>query len=223
MDDPRAVIRRAYRKVDDGFWIPQAEEQKIRAASSSPTYGEMTPTSVRRLAEHLALGPRDVFYDLGSGVGKVVNQIAISAPVARCVGVELSPSRVRTARKVLRHLRADGLVRAAQVSFRQQDILAARIRDATVVYTCSTAFPWTFLGALCDKVAGLGKPITFVSVQELVPRDDFELQATLRLDMTWQRRDYVYVYRVTPAMARAGSSRSRSRARPARPRPRSRS
>jgi len=220
VDDPRAVIRRAYRKVDDGFWIPQNEEREILAASSSPTYGEMTPTSVRRLAEHLELGPRDVFYDLGSGVGKVINQIAISAPVARCVGVELSPSRVRTARAVLRRLRTDGLVRAAQVSFRQQDILAARIRDATVVYTCSTAFPWTFLGALCDRVSGLGKPLRFVSVQELVPRDDFELQETLRLDMTWQRRDYVYVYRVTP---RAGSSRSRSRARPARPRPRSRS
>jgi len=214
---PGAVIRHHYRGVDDGFAIPRDEERAIRATRGSPVYGEIRPASVSRMIDRLVLGPRDVFYDLGSGIGKVVNQVAISAPVRRAVGIELSRTRVATSRSVLRALRTEERVVAKQVSFRHASILDVDLGDATVVYTCSTAFSWRFLSRICRHLRKVGRPLRFLSVQELEPLAGFHHVDTLRLDMTWQPRDRVYLYDVTPAAA----SRSRSRGPAARSRRRS--
>lgn len=196
-DDPRAVIRRAYREVDHGFEIPASEEQTIRKTRGSPVYGEITPAAVKKLVDYLEMSSGDVFYDLGSGVGKVVNQVAMTVPLKRCVGVELSRSRIATSRSVLRKLRAEDRIVARRTVHRCENILEADLSDATVIYTCSTAFSWRFLARVCRKIRELERELLFVSVQEL--EDDtrgFEHIETLRLDMTWQRRDAVYVYYV---------------------------
>lgn len=195
-DRPRSIIRRAYRAVDDGFVIPDDEEETIRRSRGSPVYGEITPASVDRLCAYLDMGPRDVFYDLGSGVGKLVNHVAMTVPVKRCVGIELSRSRVKAARSVLRRLRAEGRVVAARTVFRCEDLLDADLSDATVIYTCSTAFNGRFLRKICRKVRALEREILFVSLQQLEPLAGFEHIDTLRLDMSWQRRESVYVYYV---------------------------
>lgn len=199
IDDPRRTILRVYRHIDDGFLIPDDEESAIRASRGSPTYGEITPTSVDRMLSYLQMTERDVFYDLGSGVGKVINQVAISVPVRRCVGVELSETRVRLARAALRQLRREVRIEARRCSFRCENLLDTSLDDATVIYTCSTAFSWRFLLRLCRRVRAIGRPVRFLSVQELEPIDGFEHVETLRLDMTWQRRDRLYVYEVSGA------------------------
>lgn len=196
LDDPRRTILRVYRQVDDGFFIPDTEESEIRATRGSPTYGEITPTSVDRMLTYLQMTDRDVFYDLGSGVGKVINQVAISVPIRRCVGVELSETRVRLARSALRRLRREVPVRARRCSFRCEDLLDTALDDATVIYTCSTAFSWRFLVRICQRVRAIGRPLKFLTVQELEPMKGFEHVETLRLDMTWQRRDRLYIYDV---------------------------
>ena len=39
------------------------------------TYGEMLPSSVTKIINFLKINNNDIFYDLGSGSGKFVNQI----------------------------------------------------------------------------------------------------------------------------------------------------
>ena len=54
---------------------PVFEEEDF--AASEGTYGEILPSSLRRIVQEMdliKLGPDDVFYDLGSGTGKVVAQ-----------------------------------------------------------------------------------------------------------------------------------------------------
>ncbi len=85
-------------------------DNHIGSQSQHLTYGEVTPLGVRQLASEMGIidcsyventsknGKRDVvFYDMGSGVGRLVTQIYLDQPdrVARAVGIELAEERHR--------------------------------------------------------------------------------------------------------------------------------
>jgi SAM-dependent methyltransferase len=77
-----------------------------------------------RLAE---VGPGDLVYDLGCGDGRIVIAAARRFG-ARAVGVDLDPDLLGQAR---RNAVAAGV--GDRVTFRQQDLFATDLRDATVV------------------------------------------------------------------------------------------
>ncbi len=195
-EDPRVVLRRLYR-YEHGYELDEADETRVRATNSSPTYGEIMPTATDHLVEYLGMGRDDVFYDLGSGVGKVVLQVAMRASIRRCVGVELARSRHRIARRMLDEARATGLIRARECELRCADFMRAPLGDATVVYTCSTAFSTAFMNELAERLARLTTGIRWVSTQDVDENPWFALEDVLRLDMSWRRRSHVYVYRLT--------------------------
>jgi hypothetical protein len=193
--EARAVLQYLYKGID-GFDISRAEEKRVRASRSSATYGEIMPAATFELLDALELGNDDVFYDLGCGVGKVVVAAALTTSARRCVGVELATNRLACARKVVARGRREGLIPQRRVVFRHDDIAHTRLDDATVMYTCSTAFPTPFTRAVMRRVAAIGRPVTFASSQVLDDHPAFTLLRTLRLDMSWKRRTKVYVYRV---------------------------
>ncbi|MEX1368018.1 MAG: hypothetical protein AB1Z98_33115 [Nannocystaceae bacterium] len=194
-EDPRALLRRLYAD-DHGYEPDPAEEARVAATGSSATYGEIMPAATTKLVEHLELGPGDVFYDLGSGIGKVVLQVALTSPVDKCVGIELVRSRHRIAQRMLRHLRPSNQLRARDCSFRCTDFMRARLGDATVVYTCSTAFSTPFMNELAARLARLPVGLRWVSTQDLDDNPWFRLDAVHRLDMSWRRRAKVHVYQL---------------------------
>jgi SAM-dependent methyltransferase len=199
-EDPRAVLRRISRDEDGselhGYEADEADDARVRATNSSPTYGEIMPTATDRLIEHLALRRDDVFYDLGSGVGKVVLHVALRAPIRRVVGVELARRRHRIARRMLDEVRATGLMRAGECELRCADFMRVPMGDATVVYTCSTAFSTPFMNELASRLARLSTGLRWVSTQDLDENPWFVLEDVLRLDMSWRRKSKVHVYRL---------------------------
>jgi Histone methylation protein DOT1 len=194
-EDPRAVLRRLYRD-DHGYELDEADEARVRATHSSPTYGEIMPTATDRLVEHLRMRADDVFYDLGSGVGKVVLQVAMRAKIRRCVGLELVRSRHRIARRMLEQVRATGLMRAKECELRCADFMRAPMGDATVLYSCSTAFSTPFMNQLAARLAQLPTGVRWVSTQDIDDNPWWVLEDVLRLDMSWRRRSHVHAYRL---------------------------
>ena len=92
-DDPTHLeIERLYRGLHDGHEIPPAEEQAIEDSGGHEAYGELTLRGVREVQE--LLGPvrdGDVFYDLGSGTGRMCVQAALEWPgLAKACGIELA-------------------------------------------------------------------------------------------------------------------------------------
>lgn len=73
------------------------------------------------------VGPGDVVYDLGSGDGRIPITAARNYG-ARGVGIDIDPVMVR---KATANAKAAGV--ADRVSFREDDIFEADIREATVV------------------------------------------------------------------------------------------
>jgi hypothetical protein len=191
--DAVARLRRIYREID-GFAISREDVRSVERSRSSATYGELMPTATLRLLEQLALTRRDVFYDLGAGVGKVVLLAAITTPVARAIGVELAPQRVVRGQLALAAARAEALPGAKRATLIEADMLRCPLEDATIVYTCSTAFPSAFMRRLMRRLAQLPRLRTIVSLQDFDRHPGFQLVATPRLDASWKRRTKIHIY-----------------------------
>lgn len=201
-DDPRATLRQLYRGLD-GFPIAPADERRVAGSSGSPTYGELRPASTIRMLAQLELERRDQFVDLGAGIGKVVLLAAMTTAVGSALGVELSATRVAVAQEALARARRARVPGARRVRVIEADMLRCPLDDATVVYTCSTAFSSAFMRRLVRRLAKLPKLHTLVSLQELDPNRTFEPREVMQLDASWTRRTEVYVYsrRARPSVA----------------------
>jgi ubiquinone/menaquinone biosynthesis C-methylase UbiE len=212
MNTPTHHVHQLFRRVH-GWTISPAEERRVLAAKSSPTYGEIRPAALARLLDRLALGKRDVLYDLGSGIGKVVVQAAMSVQARRIVGVELVASRHAIAERVLARARERELLSTRRVDLLCADFMRVDVSDATVVYTCSTAFSDAFMRAVARRLARVGRPgLTLVTTQELDPPGRFVPLDELELDMSWRRRARVHLYRLDPpAKSRATTPRAAAR------------
>jgi SAM-dependent methyltransferase len=191
--NPRATLRQLYRGLD-GFPISPADERRVAGSNGSATYGELLPTATLRLLEQLDLERRDQFVDLGAGIGKVVLLAAMTTAVGGALGVELSATRVAVARQALARARGARVRGAGRVRMLEADMLRCPLDEATVIYTCSTAFSSAFMRRLVRRLAKLPKLRTLVSLQDLDPNRTFELREVMRLDASWTRRTQVYVY-----------------------------
>lgn len=113
-------------------------------------YGEFTQDELDNYFNAVApwLPGEGHFIDLGSGLGKVVLHAALALPGMRCTGVELLGYRHEMAQVRLAAMLAAGAAEdpagaasvAARVRFLQQDMFAADVSDASLVYVYSTCF-----------------------------------------------------------------------------------
>ncbi|MDR3646392.1 MAG: phenylalanine--tRNA ligase beta subunit-related protein, partial [Candidatus Babeliales bacterium] len=83
-------------KDKDGV-ITDDERQEITDKGCAPVYGEILHASLKTLLDDLSITTSDVFYDLGSGIGKVTIQAYLDYPFKKVVGIELSPTRCKHA------------------------------------------------------------------------------------------------------------------------------
>lgn len=72
--------------------------------ADSVHYGTMGYSTIWSILDHLALGPSDVFVDIGSGKGRVLC-CAARYPVERVIGVDLSEPLCTAARQNARRMR----------------------------------------------------------------------------------------------------------------------
>jgi hypothetical protein len=102
----------------------------VSAADVQRTGGPYVPTPqtvVDAMLELAQVGPADFVVDLGSGDGRIV-LTAAQRYKARGLGVDIDPELVKQSNATARERGVQ-----ERVSFREQDVLTARIEDATVV------------------------------------------------------------------------------------------
>lgn len=215
-EDPSVRLRRIYRELD-GFLIPPGDVRTVERSRGSATYGELMPSASLRLLAQLDLRRHDVFYDLGAGIGKLVLLAAMTTPVGRACGVELSPQRAALGQQAFGRARASRVPGARRASLIQADMLRCPLADATVVYTCSTAFSSTFMARLVRRLARLPNLRTLVSLRELDEHPAFEQVAAPRLDASWKRRTKVHIYARKHARKHARKPACKQVREPARP------
>lgn len=190
----RQIINRAYKDIC-GFEIPKKDEQNIKKSKGSPVYGEINHQALNKLLDYLELDKKDVLYDLGSGVGKVVLHTALITSVKKAVGIELSSTRHKEAMKALERTKEWVPNIAKRCHFINGDLMLENLSDATVIYTCSTAFSQSFMKSMYERLASYKHKFKLITLQDLPSEKHFELIDKLRLDMSWCRNTEVLIYK----------------------------
>ena len=177
----------AYWSSGDGFGGNEGKEY---------TYGEVTGVGVRQLAYAMEVPSAEdssiTFYDLGSGVARLVIQMVLDNPVAinKSVGVELSKERHDIATSALSRIRASeyssGLLSKVELS--NADALKCDFSDATHIYVSSLCFPRSVLEDLQDIILALDyvKVVAALNrLDKLEVSSDWGEGQDVPLQMTW--------------------------------------
>lgn len=196
-----------------------ADGECVVATCTEDTYGEITQQGAAQMFAdaHVALKPGDVFFDLGSGLGKLVLNAAVFAG-AQATGVELSSLRFDSGCTVLARLademqqqsgsgNATQAVQMRHLELRNNDMLKTDLRAADVVYVASLCFrPALMVQLYSHLVQNLKPGARVVSLRRFpeVPANNPDgvrlvFSAKLRVMMTWNDPDDpnpVFVYDV---------------------------
>jgi len=159
-----SILKRLYKGVPDGFGISREEEMETSGKDlrlldgfGSATYGEVRPISVPHVISLLGVNNQDIFFDFGSGVGKMVFQVALSTNCKKAVGIELSQSRYEASMKALQRLdglKKEGVIQnLTEIVFKNEDVLDADLSEATLIMYSNVCFPTSITEGLLAKMA----------------------------------------------------------------------
>ncbi|MBM3632181.1 MAG: hypothetical protein FJX03_00515 [Alphaproteobacteria bacterium] len=198
--NPKAYLEMLFEKKG-GYIIPSEEVDQIRKEGGHEQYGEIPYDSAAHLLDDLQLSRQDVFYDLGSGTGKLVLQVYMTTPVKRSVGIELSPTRWAIAEIARKQAAADEhVILGRDLNFLNQSIQKTALTDATVCFISGLTFPPDLIKSVMDRLSTLDHDVKVISVMNLPPHDRFRLIKTYNLAMSWAPEGVdVCLYQVTPA------------------------
>ena len=110
------------------------DEEKV----GSPVYGEITQRGTEALLEKFSeyFNKNTVFYDLGSGLGKMVAHVGLVSE-SKSIGIEYSEQRHSGATI----MQETFLKNHNNISFKNGNVLDFDLSDATVIYMDNTVFP----------------------------------------------------------------------------------
>jgi len=211
--DYKKILSDVYHDID--AIIPEPERQCVSQTGGSPVYGEITFESVNFLLNQLNLTKDDVFYDLGSGLGKFIYHVFLMTPVRKSVGIEFSQSRFDRAKSLTGQMPklykqtckfensmrslfekpALEKIKNKSCAFIKGCILEEDFSDATVVFTCSTCFGQEFMQKLVIRFATIDK-LRVITLKQLPYHEHVHYNATHSLPMTWSKDVPVYMYTV---------------------------
>ncbi len=205
--DTKKALQEAYTSALLPFQIPQEEKNLIEKANAdttglSSTYGEITIAGSDRLLEAWGLTAKDVFYDLGSGRGQFVLQAALSTPVGKSIGIELSPMRNDEGLRAFERIKASQVpLLPKRVELRQGDILKDDWTDATAIYFASALMPKSGVKKVTEKVLRIPRSVKIASLKRLPQSDRLRFDQTLIVGATWYPTVAVHLYHTIPPHA----------------------
>lgn len=172
----------SYLDVGDGILIsvrssldlPDKARAALRATAlktRNTTYGEVVPASIwEHILPRLELTETDVFYDIGSGTGKIPLQVALQS-LAVAKGVEFVAARHATGVKALNKLRkwaesedvelgsakvkAEVTSALSRVQLIQGDACVEPLDDATAIFINNTVFQPDLMATILERLAKL--------------------------------------------------------------------
>lgn len=152
----------AHFAIDDIFHTVTRSDVNQHRARQHENVGELTVTGVSILASACDLTERDVFVDVGSGIGNVVTQVALETAVRACIGVEVRVDIALLGRRLIEsHANKYPNTRKVHIypeNICQVDITTKIWREASVLYSHNTLFDGrtlVSLEALCCKLHSL--------------------------------------------------------------------
>ncbi len=153
------------------------------------TYGEMLYPSVGKIINYLGdINENDVFYDLGSGIGKVGLQFFLRTPIKKARGIEFSATRNKYAEHVYAQVNKEfpELVAGRTLDCINGNFLEQDISDATIIYACSTCFSEELLADIGKMIDEQCPNIRYIATNKHIP-SKLPFDRALEVECSWDK------------------------------------
>lgn len=185
------------------------ESSEGRIDPGNLTYGEVTYAGMEAVYDALNLKQGDVFFDLGSGVGKLVLYVALRAQVARSVGLEVGEKRHALAVGACERLKAlkeepDAKLSSltqpcSEFQVLQADICKYAYQDASVVVITNVCMDMQVQSRAVEQLLRCSAIRRLVTTCALPPNNRLKLARAVCVACTWCKQSSWQVYDVMPA------------------------
>ena len=201
MSDIQATLSKLYDGVN-GYSISHADRAGGREGEQAFTYGEMLLEPFARILDAVKPLPGEVFYDLGSGTGKVLVMADQLFPFGRVTGIEFLPTLHATANEILgrytQEFRPALVQPRGPVISKHGDMLTEDLSNADIIFVHATCMPSSLIDALGEKLRTRCKPSARII---LISRGFFgspHYNCVEQLEYTnaWKTQSICYVYQL---------------------------
>jgi len=190
----KQYLARLYDKVTGFISFSAAEKNKNMESRIYLTYGEILFDSVTGLMNKLNLDEKDVFYDLGSGVGKMALQVFMTTPIKEVYGIEASIKRFEKSCKAAAQVEEDfkGLYKnSRKLQFINANIVDCDMKDATIIFACATCFGAELLTTIAERSVECTNLKYLISLKKIPC--NIPLKTTFHIDCSWDKvKCYIY-------------------------------
>lgn len=164
----------------DSFVNGHSEEFLKQMKSEQPnplSYGEITQKGVEQLNNYInrniGVESEDIFYDIGSGNGKLILHMSLISNFKKFIGVEIDSIRHEYATKTMQDIGE-----FENVELINDDVLKLDLSTANVVFMNDTLFPIELINGIFSK---LSKGTHVISLEEI----DRNPISTIDLQVSW--------------------------------------
>lgn len=156
-------------------------------------YGESHLPSLHEIFNEVKPKLGEVFYDFGSGSGRVVFLAALGFPFAKIIGIELLDDLVALSQKKLELLKKElpnladfDPTKLGEIKFMQADCSTVDVRDANVIYMASTCFDNVLMDSLAISLEKqLAPGARVITSTKSLPSKKFKIIKSQFYPMEW--------------------------------------
>ena len=185
------------------------------------TYGEILYISMEAIIQTTHFEPNDVFYELGSGVGKFNLYAHLATKIKKSIGIEISKSRHDGALIALEALQqhqnsysfendnqcTDAFIDKEnyrvmkdvdrEVLFINADVCEIDMKDATIIFMASVCFPEQVLQNLVKKFVQLKPGLCIISLKKLPFHRLLRLKKVYHFPTSWAKSFPYHYYELS--------------------------
>lgn len=194
----RKSIRNHINKIFEGIKGNGLDDKEYDPKFAT-TYGELTLEGIEGLVKEykkvkkIETYPteRQVFYDLGSGTGKIVMMVAALLPSLKAYGIELVKHRHEKALTALEQTNSKNNITFLHGSFLDYDI-----RDAGWIFISNLCFSNDMNKEIAEKIEKEVQKDTLIACSRHLPLDPNHFEdIKFVLAMTWEKKSSAHLYR----------------------------
>jgi hypothetical protein len=152
------------------------------------TYGEILFPAMTSILSYIPITTTDVFYDLGSGLGKIALQVFIETKVKKSCGIEILPKlhdKALSAASTLNKDRPELYTNYRELNFELGSFFDLPLADATIILLGSACFSPSMLFKLGHMMNTMPALHTVISLRPLPTLVRLSLTKVLRIECSW--------------------------------------
>ena len=169
----------------------EIEDDYICKNTVVSTYGEILPESIAKIFKKIKIKDSDIFYDLGSGTGRVCFQIYLEKNI-KCIGIEYVKNRYDLS------VISNNKLENSKITFINDDFFNINWRNATIIYICNTCHPIDLMNKIINKINEDCKALRYLILCKNLKTtpNNFKLIKEFNVKSSWSDYSRIFIYKI---------------------------